>query len=106
MPVKTRVAIEEEAAAAALVRAGVTRWLTVTINETTEETYRQERRGRPGADTRYRKHSRTRHTISWDTHLDVLAYDAATDGAFPPGHQRHRHERCRCAGRLPLPAQP
>ena len=79
---KTRVAIEEEAAAA-LARAGATRWITITINETTEETYRQEHRGRPGTDTRYRKHSRTRHTIRWDTHLDVLAYDAATDGAFP-----------------------
>jgi len=79
---KTRVAIEEEATTA-LARAGATRWIAFTINETTEETYRQERRGRPGASTRYRKHTRTRHTIDWDTRLDVLAYDAATDGAFP-----------------------
>lgn len=79
---KTRVAIEEEAAAA-LARAGATRWITFTVNETTEQTYRQERRGRPSANTRYRQHTRTRHTISWDTRLDVLAYDAATDGCFP-----------------------
>jgi len=79
---KTRVVIEEEAAAA-IARAGATRWIAFTVNETTEETYRQERRGRPGADTRYRKHTSTRHTISWDTRLDTLAYDAATDGAFP-----------------------
>ena len=79
---KTRVAIEEEAAAL-LARAGATRWITFTINDTTEETYRQERRGRPGANTHYRKHTRTRHTISWDTRLDVLAYDATTDGTFP-----------------------
>ena len=48
-----------------------------------QETFRQERRGRPGTDTRYRRHTATRHTISWDTRLDVLAYDAATDGCFP-----------------------
>lgn len=79
---KTRVAIEDDATAA-LARAGATRWIHFTVTETLQETYRQEHRGRPGADTRYRKHTRTRHTISWDTHLDVLAYDAATDGTFP-----------------------
>ena len=79
---KTRVAIEAEADAA-LARAGAARWISYTVGETVEETYRQERRGRPGADTRYRRHTRTRHTISSDTRLDVLAHDAATDGCFP-----------------------
>lgn len=79
---KTRVAVEDEATTA-LARAGATRWISFTVTETVQETYRQEHRGRPGADTRYRKHTRTRHAISWDTHLDVLAYDAATDGCFP-----------------------
>jgi transposase len=79
---KTRVALEQEAAAA-LAGAGAARWIAVTIGETIEETYHQERRGRPGTDTRYRKHTKTRFTISWDTRLDVLAYDAATDGCFP-----------------------
>ena len=80
---KTRVAVEAEATAA-LTRAGATRRITFSVTETIEETYRQERRGRPGANTRYRKHTRTRHAISWDTQLDVLAYDAVTDGCFPP----------------------
>jgi transposase len=79
---KTRVAVEAEATAA-LTRAGATRWIAFSVTETIQETYRQERRGRPGADTRYRRHTRTRHTISWDTRLDVLAYDAVTDGCFP-----------------------
>ncbi|MCA1670886.1 MAG: hypothetical protein LC799_01325 [Actinobacteria bacterium] len=79
---KTRVAIEDDAAAA-LERAGAARWITYTVDETTEETYRQERRGRPGANTRYRRHTRTRHTLSFDTRLDVPAYDAATDGCLP-----------------------
>jgi transposase len=79
---KTRVAVQDEAAAA-LARAGAERWISYTIEETVEETYRQEHRGRPGNNTRYRRHTTTRHTISWDTRLDVLAYDAATDGCFP-----------------------
>ena len=81
---KTRVAVEDEAAAAlARAGAGAERWVSYTIEEAVEETYRQERRGRPGKDTRYHRHTTTRHTISWDVRLDVLAYDAATDGCFP-----------------------
>ena len=79
---KTKVAVEQEAAAA-LARAGAARWIGVTITQTIEQGYRQEHRGRPGQDTRYRKTTRTRHAISWDTRLEVLAYDAVTDGAFP-----------------------
>jgi transposase len=79
---KTRLAVEHEAAAA-LQHAGATRWITFSVAQTVQETFRQEHRGRPGADTRYRRHTRTRFTISWETRLDVLAYDAVTDGAFP-----------------------
>ncbi len=79
---KTRVAVEQ-AAAAALDAAGATRWVSYQVGETVEETFHQERRGRPGSDTRYRRHTRTRHTITSDTRLDILAYDATTDGCFP-----------------------
>jgi transposase len=79
---KTRVAVEDEATAA-LARAGADRWISYQVGETVQETFRQERRGRPGTHTRYRRHTTTRYTISWDTRLDVLAYDAATDGCFP-----------------------
>jgi len=79
---KTRVAVEADATAA-LDKAGATRWITVTVDETVEETYRQEHRGRPGANTRYRKHSRTRFSVTWTARPDTIAYDAATDGCFP-----------------------
>ena len=46
--------------------AGASRWVSATIGETVEESFRQERRGRPGTNTRYRRHTRTRHTISWN----------------------------------------
>ncbi|HYS37776.1 MAG TPA: IS1634 family transposase, partial [Pseudonocardiaceae bacterium] len=79
---RTRTAVDE-AAAAALADAGAARWIAVTITETVEETYHQERRGRPGTNTRYRKNNKTRYTISWQPRTDVIAYDAATDGCFP-----------------------
>lgn len=45
------------------------------------QTFRQERRGRPGANTRYRRRTRTRFTISWELAPDRVAYDAA--GVMP-----------------------
>lgn len=79
---KTRVAVTE-AATAALDAAGASRWISATVSETVEESFRQERRGRPGANTRYRRRTRTRFTVSWDTIPDRVAYDAASDGCFP-----------------------
>ena len=79
---KTRQAVEA-AAAAALADAGARRWLDVTITETVEEDFRQERRGRPGAATRYRRITRTRYTITYQSRDDVIAYDTASDGCFP-----------------------
>ena len=71
------------AATAALDAAGASRWVHVTVGETVEESFRQERRGRPGQNTRYRRRTRTRHTISWNLDLDRVAHDAASDGCFP-----------------------
>jgi hypothetical protein len=48
-----------------------------------EENYRQEKRGRPGADTRFRRTTRTRYTLTWRSRDDLIAYDAASDGCFP-----------------------
>ena len=79
---KTRVAVTE-AATAALDAAGASRWVCVTVGETVEESFRQERRGRPGQNTRYRRHTRTRYTISWELDPGRVAYDAASDGCFP-----------------------
>jgi transposase len=79
---KTRAAVEQ-AAAAALAETGSARWIQVSVSETVEETFRQEKRGRPGAATRYRRITRTRYTVTWATRDDVITYDAAGDGCFP-----------------------
>jgi transposase len=79
---KTRVAAEA-AATTALDQAGATRWVTFTITETTEQTFRQERRGRPGTETRYRRSEKPIFTITAAIRAETVAYDAVTDGCFP-----------------------
>jgi hypothetical protein len=59
------VAAAEQAAAAALEQTGASRWIAFAVEAQASAQYRQENRGRPGADTRYRKISRTRHRIRY-----------------------------------------
>ncbi|CAN5904153.1 hypothetical protein BH23ACT2_BH23ACT2_31580 [soil metagenome] len=80
--IRTTVAVEA-AATAALDHAGAARWISFAVTETTDETFRQEKRGRPGANTRYRKKTRTHHRVAWHVNEDVVARDAASDGCFP-----------------------
>jgi transposase len=68
---------------AALTAAGATRWITYQIAETTHDGFRQEKRGRPGPDTRYRKTQKTIFTLTFTIDHDKIAYDAKTDGCFP-----------------------
>jgi len=79
---RTKVAFVETAATAlADARAG--RWVGFVVNEEQRETYSQERRGRPGADTHYRKRVKTVFSIDEVTRVDVIAYDAAPDACIP-----------------------
>jgi transposase len=79
---KTRAAVEQSTAKA-LADTGSARWIQATITETAEDSFRQEKRGRPGADTRYRRTTRTRYSVNWRPRDDVITYDAASDGCFP-----------------------
>jgi transposase len=72
-----------EAVEAILEETGTATWITVTIEERTEETYRQQRRGRPGADTLYVKHERKRFDLSHRVELERLSEEAPCDGIFP-----------------------
>ncbi len=79
---KTLVAAEA-AATTALDQAGATRWVAFTLTQTTEQVYRQERRGRPGSQTRYRRTEKPVFTITATVRADTVAYDAVTDGCYP-----------------------
>ncbi|MCA1698045.1 MAG: IS1634 family transposase, partial [Actinobacteria bacterium] len=79
---RDRVSVEQ-AATAAIAGAQAERWITFTVTETTEETIRQEKRGRPGKNTRYRKITRTHWHVEHAVDAAAVAYDAASDGCFP-----------------------
>ena len=79
---RTRVAAEQ-AAAAALAVAGATRWVDYRVSESTEVAYRQERRGRPGNSTRYRRSEKAVFDVTSTVNSETVAYDAVTDGCFP-----------------------
>ncbi|MHC5542759.1 IS1634 family transposase, partial [Singulisphaera rosea] len=73
----------EEAVAAILGPHDVARWITVTIEERTEESYRQEGRGRPNENTRYIKATSTRFTMDFQVDYAGLNAERSGDGIFP-----------------------
>jgi hypothetical protein len=79
---KTEVAVEQ-AAASALADADAERWIEPTVRSVPAETFRQENRGRPGSETRYRRTTTERFSLSAAVRSDVVAYDARMDGIFP-----------------------
>ena len=79
---KTKVAAEQ-AAAAALAAAGAQRWVGFEATESADVRFRQERRGRPGSATRYRRNEKPVLRIIARVRADTVAYDAVTDGCFP-----------------------
>jgi transposase len=80
--IATRVAVED--AAQQILDAGAAeQYVTFTVTETTEERFRQEKRGRPGKDTRYRKIERTRFQLTVAIDAAAVRRDAASDGCFP-----------------------
>jgi transposase len=53
------------------------------VSEQTAETYRQERRGRPGATTRYVRHPSSRFALTHRVEFERLDQEARCDGVFP-----------------------
>jgi transposase len=72
-----------EAVETILSECDVATWLTVTIEERSEAKFRQERRGRPGAQTRYIKQERLRFELVHRIELERLDETARCDGIFP-----------------------
>ena len=58
-------------------------WIVVEIKPRTTETFRQDRRGRPGPQTRYVRSEATRFDLSWRIDHDRLVIEARGDGIFP-----------------------
>ena len=72
-----------QAIEAILGKAGAERWITYKVEEREESRFRQEKRGRPGGDTRYRRQVKKRFLLTWELLKDRVEYDARCDGIFP-----------------------
>jgi transposase len=68
---------------AILQTRGTTGWIDVQIDEQEQEIFRQERRGRPGAETKYRRQVTTRFELRHAPNHAALAAEAVSDGIFP-----------------------
>lgn len=79
---KTREGIAEKADRI-LRHRGVQRLLRYSIEETQLPKYRQEKRGRAGAQTRWRRSVNVRHLLSWEAIPEAIEEDARCDGVFP-----------------------
>ena len=62
---------------------GVQRVMRYSIEESRHPTYRQEKRGRAGTQTRWRRSVRVRYLLSWETAPELIEEDARSDGVFP-----------------------
>jgi transposase len=72
-----------EAVELILRECDVAAWITVQIQERTEEKFRQEHRGRPGEKTRYVKQERLWFDLVHRIELERLDEEARCDGIFP-----------------------
>ena len=81
---KTKIRTRGGAIQAAERAAGnAGRWVKWTVEEEKVSVYRQEHRGRPGKETRYRRKVRTRFHVVTHLNEPTIAYDAKSDGMFP-----------------------
>ena len=79
--IRTREGVVQ-AAEKAIGRHGQ-RWVGYTIDEEEVPKFRQERRGRPGKGTRYRKEVRVRYHVTTVLKEEAIAFDAKCDGKWP-----------------------
>ena len=61
----------------------VGRYLKVRRSVREEHRYKQNRRGRPGPNTVYRKITRRRYDLEWTLDAAAITYDQKSDGMYP-----------------------
>ena len=79
---KTKEGIAQKAEGI-LSRRGVQRWIRYSIEDISIAKYRQEKRGRAGPQTRFRRSSQLRFHLSWEPIPVGMEEDARRDGVFP-----------------------
>jgi len=83
-------------------RLRVRDYLKVEIRAEEDHEFRQTKRGRPGAQTRYRRQSRHRFRVGWSVDQETIAREQKSDGMYPlltndrslsPGQVLEAHKR-------------
>ncbi len=66
-----------------LATTGAARWVGYQVVTVEEPSFRQETRGRPGKNTRWRRRLKRRFRLTWERREAEIVVDARTDGLFP-----------------------
>lgn len=72
-----------KAADAILASSGAERWLSYELEETAKATFRQEKRGRSGKNTRWKRTLKPCFRLQVTPLNDKIEYDTRCDGIFP-----------------------
>jgi transposase len=79
---RSRAAVAQ-AVEALLRQSDAGRWIEVEVTAAEEARFRQEKRGRAGKNTRWRRVLKTRFRLTWELRKEQVDYDARCDGIFP-----------------------
>jgi len=66
-----------------LATTGAAGWVSYQVVTVEEPSFRQETRGRPGKNTRWRRRLKRRFRLTWERREAEIVVDARTDGLFP-----------------------
>jgi transposase len=66
-----------------LAETAVDRWLACEVISCGQASFQQEKPGRPGKDTRWRRQIKPRFRLRWTLRQEMIDYDARCDGIFP-----------------------
>lgn len=66
-----------------IARCGVGRWISYQIERVDQATFHQEKRGRSGTNTRWRRTLKARFQLTVTGNLENIEYDTRCDGIFP-----------------------
>jgi transposase len=73
----------EDAVSKILTHTAAKAWISYHIEERQQASYRQEKRGRPGKDTRWRRSTKQRFGLTWEANKENIQADVLSDGVFP-----------------------
>lgn len=79
---RTRAAVAA-AVEGLLTASGVERWISYEVVPVDEASFHQEKRGRPGKNTRWRRRLKRRFRLTWQLCEAEIAAAARADGIFP-----------------------